>query len=66
MNLPADKVTMEIIKAVANYLDEMIQMTIDIPRNYIDRKVQMQDVKVWMKNDDKNKINILYKYFHCV
>ena len=55
-NLPEDKVTMDIVKDIANDIDDMILMTVDIPSNYSDNKVPMLDIKVWINKDDENKI----------
>lgn len=57
----ADKRTMDVIKDVAYSIDEMIQMTIDVPSNYKDRRVPMLDTKVWLNEEDENKI---YYIFH--
>ena len=54
--LPKDKVTMEVVKTVANSIDDMIQMTVDFPSKYEDDKVPMLDVKVWLNEKDENKI----------
>ena len=56
-----DKRTMELIKDVANSIEDMIQMTIDVPSSYMDGKVPMLDTKVWLNNEDNNKI---YYKFH--
>ena len=54
--LPEDRITMEIVKEVANSIDDMIKMTIDFPSNYEDNKVPMLDVKVWVNESDNNRI----------
>ena len=49
---------MNVIKDVANNIDPMIQMMIDVPTNYDDRKVPMLDLKVWLDSD-----KILYQFY---
>ena len=55
-NSPQDKVTMEVIKTIANDIEPMIKMTVDSPSNYDDQKVPMLDVKVWVNKNDHNKV----------
>ena len=56
LKLPNDKVTMEVIKNVANSITDMIKMTVDYPSNYEDMKVPMLDLKVWLNESERNKI----------
>ena len=49
-DIPIDKITMDIVQDVANIIEAMIQMTSDVPCNYLDNKVPMLDVKVWKTN----------------
>ena len=60
-SLSNDKVTMEIVKEVANSISSMIKMTVDFPSNHADLKVPMLDVKVWLNQKDENKI--YYTFF---
>ena len=55
-NRPADRVTMEVIQDIANGIDDMIKMTIDVPSNHAIKRVPMLDVQVWINDQDKNKI----------
>ena len=41
---------MEVIRDIANTVDEMIVMTFDVPSNYTDNKVPTLDVKVWVED----------------
>ena len=50
-NVPEDKRTMEIVKDIANTIDDMIVMTTDVPSNYDDNKVPMLDTKVWIEDE---------------
>ena len=54
-NVPEDKRTLNVIKDIANSIDSMITMTVDIPSNYDEMKVPMLDVKAWME-DESNQI----------
>ena len=42
------KITIEIIKEVANKINPMVQLTVDTPCNYEDRKLPILDVKTSM------------------
>ena len=44
------------IKDIANDVESMIQFTADVPSSYSDKKVPMLDTKVWLNNEDNNKI----------
>ena len=59
--LPDDMVTMKVVQKVANEIDSMIVMTIDVPSNHKSKKVPMLDIQVWINNDDENKI--YYSFF---
>ena len=48
---PSDKRTMNLVKGIANDIEPMIKLTIDVPSNYEDGKVPMLDTKVWMGCD---------------
>ena len=57
--LPDDKRTMEIVKKIANDIEGMIKMTVDVPSNYEDEKLPVLDTKVWL-----NKRNqLLYSFY---
>ena len=53
--IPNDKITMDVVREVANNIESMIQMTSDVSSNYPDNKVPMLDVKVWLNKDDNNR-----------
>lgn len=57
--IPADKRTMEIIKTIANSIDPMIKVTIDVPSDHHDKKVPMLDIKVWLDEED-NQLNYIF------
>ena len=44
--LPNDKVSMEIIKDIANSIHDMIEFTVDVPSNYADGKMPVLDRKI--------------------
>ena len=46
IDIPADNKTMDIVKDVANSIDEMIVMTTHVPSNCEDNKVPTLDVKI--------------------
>ena len=60
-NKSPDVVTMEVVRDIANSIDGMIVMTVDAPSNHEDKKVPMLDVKVWLNDEDNNKI--YYQYY---
>ena len=51
--LHSDQRTMNLIKTVADSLDENISVSFDVPSNYDDKKVPILDVKVGMNADGK-------------
>ena len=59
-NIPDDKRTMLVVQDIANSIDDMIKMTVDIPSNYDDRKVPMLDVKAWV---EENSNEIYYEFY---
>ena len=59
-DLPDDQVTMNVIKDIANDIEEMIFMTADYPSNYKVNRVPMLDVEVWINQDDSL---IYYSYY---
>ena len=60
-NIPDDKRTMKIVRAVANVINPMISMTIDVPSEYADEKVPMLDVKAWI--EEKENQQIYYTFY---
>ena len=58
--VPDDKRSMDLIQEVANSIDDMIQMTNDVPSNYNDDKVPMLDVKAWIEADEEE---IYYEFY---
>ena len=52
---------MKVIQKVANEIEIMIVMTIDVPSNHKSRKVPMLDLQVWVNVDDNKKI--YYSFF---
>ena len=59
-DVPADKRTMDVVKDIANSIDEMIVMTTDVPSTYEDGKVPTLDVKVWVE-ETENKV--FYEFY---
>ena len=59
-DLPDDQVTMNVIKDIANDIEEMIVMTADYPSNYKVNRVPMLDVEVWINQDD----SLIYYSFY--
>ena len=60
-DIPEDEVTMEVVKEIANSIDSMIKMTIDIPSKNMNNKVPMLDVQAWIEQEENNKI--FYQFF---
>ena len=59
-NMPDDERTMKVVKDIANSIDPMIQMTIDVPSKHEDHKVPMLDVKAWLDENNGNEIFYLF------
>ena len=59
MDEPDDIRTMKVIQQIANSIEDMIEMTIDVPTNHDDGKVPMLDVKAWINNDN----NVFYEFY---
>ena len=59
-DLPDDQVTMNVIKDIANSIEDMIVMTADFPSNHKVNRVPMLDVEVWINEED----NLIYYSFY--
>ena len=46
---PIDLVTMEVIRDIANDVDDMIKFTVDVPSNHPDKKMPVLDLQVWLE-----------------
>ena len=57
-DVPEDERTMLVIRDIANSVEPMIKMTIDVPSKYEDQKVPMLDTKVWL-NEDRNILHFI-------
>ena len=55
-NVPDDRATMDVIRDVANDIEDMIVMTVDVPSNHQTARVPMLDVEVWI-DEANNKVN---------
>ena len=55
---PSDKRTMDVIRDIANSIDDMIKVSADFPSNHDDGKMPMLDIKVWKNPDDQ--INYIF------
>ena len=53
-NIPGDKRTFEVLKTIANSIDEDIQVTIEVPSDNTDNKLPFLDTKIWIEHGDKN------------
>ena len=62
--LAEDEVTMKVIQNIANDIDDMVVMTIDMPSKYDNKKVPMLDVQVWLNENDAGKI--FYSFYEAV
>ena len=58
-NIPDDKRTMNVVKDIANSIDSMITMTIDVPSKHQDGKVPMLDVKTWINDNNE----VFYEFY---
>ena len=58
-NVPDDRATMDVIRDVANDIEDMIVMTVDVPSNHQTARVPMLDVEVWI-DEANNKVNKLF------
>ena len=54
---PEDLITMEVVRDIANDIDDMIKFTIDVPTNHSDGKMPVLDLKVWLED---NKIRYTF------
>ena len=59
-DVPDDKVTMEVIKDIANEIDDMIIMTVDCPSNHETKRVPMLDVEVWLHEEEEK---VFYSFY---
>ena len=59
-NVPEDERTMMVVRDIANSIDPMIKMTIDVPSKYEDKKVSMLDTKVWLSEGNNKEIYYIF------
>ena len=52
-----EKVTMEVIQEVANGIDPMIQLTIETPCSFKNRKLPVLDVQVNINKSEQNRVD---------
>ena len=60
--IPDDERTMKFLQSVANSIHPSTQMTIDYPSRYVEGKVPMLDVKMWMERVGDTR-RILYEHY---
>ena len=60
--IPDDKRTMILLQSVANTIHPSIRMTIDYPSKYVDNKVPMLDIKMWIEVID-DIARIVYEHY---
>ena len=60
--IPHDERTMKLLQTVANSIHPSIRMTIDYPSKYIDGKVPMLDVKMWLDEINGRHV-IVYEHY---
>ena len=51
--------TMKVIQQIANEVEDIIELIIDVPTNHDDGKVPIIDIKAWIYNDN----NIFYEFY---
>ena len=60
--IPDDERTMKFLQSVANTIHPSTQMTIDYPSRYLEGKVPMLDVKMWLEREGDTR-RILYEHY---
>ena len=64
--IPADKRTFEIVSQIANSIHRNIQIEIDVPSNYMDGKLPILDLKVWIGkvgSGQNEELKIIHKHY---
>ena len=56
-----EEITMEVIKDVADSIDDMIRFTVDYPTNYKNNKLPILDIEASINTDQQNRID--YQFF---
>ena len=59
--LEDDFITMSVIKDIANDIDEMITMTVDVPSNHETKKMPILDLEVWLNMHNEVDYNFFEK-----
>ena len=57
-----DKRTMTLLQSIANSIHPSIRMTIDYPSKYVDNKVPMLDLKMWI-SEEEGRWSIVYEHY---
>ena len=52
MLIPGDRWTVEIVRDIGNSIHPSIQLEVDYPSNYVDGKMSLLDLKVWVQEGD--------------
>ena len=56
-NKSEEKVTIEILEEVAQSILKMIEVTSEAPSKFIDGKLRMLDVKIWVNNEEGGRLD---------
>ena len=65
-DIPADRRTFEIVRQIANSIHPNIEVEVDSPTHYEDRKLPILDLKVWIdkvRTDNGEELKILHKHY---
>ena len=65
-NKPADLRTFQVIKQIGDSIHTSIEVEIDVPSNYTDKKLHILDLKVWLariRTEDGEELKILHQHY---
>ena len=51
--IPADRRTFNVIREVGDSIEDMIELTADVPSDNANNRVPILDLEVWVERDDE-------------
>ena len=61
--VPGDRRTFEVIKEIGDSLEDMIQLTADVPSNYSNGRVPILDMEVWIEKDEEGVSQLRWSFY---
>ena len=63
MLIPGHRRTVEVVRGIGNNIHPSIQLEVDYPSNYEDRKMPLLDLRVWIQEGDDGSSRIIHEFY---